>query len=338
LVDAKSTRRGVGDDAIARGRRKKRDAADAALVGTMFGGYLIQAELGGGAMGVVFKASHIDTNRIVALKVLRPHLLDEPTTVERFVREARLAQRIGHPHIGGVFELVQAGGRYGLAMELVEGEPLSSIMTMPLPPERVTLFVAQLLRALEHAHAAGLVHRDLKPDNVLVEFRNGRDFARIIDFGIAMAREGGPDSVQRLTGAGMIVGTPAYMSPEQARAEELDHRSDLYSLGIMMYEMLAGELPFDGRPADVLVARLRRDPPKLEEKVPGLLVDPLLERFCFKLLARDKDHRFRTARHALSTLDLIAKDRAAAGLELGEMDVKKALELISLPAPPALKR
>ncbi|HUS33172.1 MAG TPA: serine/threonine-protein kinase [Kofleriaceae bacterium] len=334
LVDAKSTRRGVGADGAAIAGKRRRDPADAKLVGTMFGAYLVQDELGGGAMGVVYRAAHIDTNRVVALKVLRQQLLDEPATVERFVREARLASRLGHPHIGGVFELVQQGERYALALELVDGEPLSSIMTMPLPPERVTLLIAQLLRALEHAHAAGLVHRDLKPDNVLVEWRNGRDHARIIDFGIAIAREGGPDSVARLTGVGQIVGTPAYMSPEQARAEVLDHRSDLYSLGVMMYEMLSAELPFEGRPADVLTAKLRRDPPKLEDRVPGLLVDPLLERFCFKLIARHADQRFTSARHALKTLELLATDRAAAGLELGEMDVKKAMETISLPPPP----
>jgi serine/threonine protein kinase len=335
LVDSKKTRRGVGADAGERGRKKRNDPADAALVGQMFGPYLIQEQLGGGAMGVVYRASHIDTNRVVALKVLRPVLLDEPSTVERFVREARLASRLGHPHIGGVFELVQAGERYALALELVDGEPLSSLLTMPLPPERVTLLVAQLLRALEHAHAAGLVHRDLKPDNVLVEWRNGRDHARIIDFGIAITREGGPDSVARLTGAGQVIGTPAYMSPEQARAEPLDHRSDLYSLGIMMYEMLSAELPFDGRPADVMTAKLKREPPRLEERVPGLLVDPLLERFCMKLFARHADQRFQTARHALKTLELIATDRAAAGLDLGEMDTKKALELISLPSLPS---
>jgi serine/threonine-protein kinase len=338
LVDA-GTRRGIGDDDYGERRaRKRRDPADAKLVGTMFGAYLVQEELGGGAMGVVYRASHIDTNRVVALKLLRPEMLDDPTTVKRFVREARLAARLGHPHIGGVFELVEMGDRYGLALELVDGEPLSAIMTMPLPPDRVVLLVAQMLRALEHAHAVGLVHRDLKPDNVLLEWRNGRDFARIIDFGIAITPEGGPDSVTRLTGAGQIIGTPAYMSPEQTRGDTLDHRSDLFSLGIMMYEMLAGELPFDGRPADVVAAKLRRDPPKLDERVPGLLVDPLLERFCFKLLARDPDKRFRTARHALTTLELLATDRAAAGLELGEMDTKKALELITLPPPPATSR
>jgi serine/threonine protein kinase len=332
LVDAKRTRTGIVD-------RPAVEKREAKLVGKMFGAYLIQELLGGGAMGVVYRATHIDTNRTVALKVLRRQLLDEPTTVERFVREARLASRLGHPHIGGVHELVQADDRYALAMELVEGESLAKIMTMPLPPERVTLLIAQMLRALEHAHAMGLIHRDLKPDNVLVEWRNSRDHARIIDFGIAITREGSPDSVERLTGQGQIIGTPEYMSPEQARTEVVDHRSDLYALGTIMYEMLSGELPFEGqRPLDILGQKIRKEPPRFEERVPGLIVDVLLEAFCRKLLARVPDQRFATARAALTALDLIATDRGAAQVSLGIMDVEKAIDLISLPRPGAPRR
>jgi serine/threonine-protein kinase len=329
LVDVKLTQRGVG------GAREKDDTRDADLVGTMFGAYLVQDRLGGGAMGVVFRATHIDTNRTVALKVLHPDLLDEDVSVKRFVREARMASRLGHPHIGGVFELIKAGERYGLALELVEGEPLTMLLTMPLPQERVTLLVGQLLRGLEHAHAMGLVHRDLKPDNVLVEWRNGRDHARIIDFGIAIARDGAPESVARLTATGQIIGTPAYMSPEQARADAIDVRSDLYSLGTMMFEMLAGVLPFDGKPVDVLAAKVKRDPPRFEERVPGLIVDPLIARLCYKLLARDPNQRFATAREALTALDLIATDRAAADVALGIMDTAKAVAIVSLPPPPS---
>jgi serine/threonine-protein kinase len=332
LVDAKRTRTGVVDRPAAEKREAK-------LVGKMFGPYLIQELLGGGAMGVVYRATHIDTNRIVALKVLRRQLLDDPTTVQRFVREARLAERLGHPHIGAVFELVHVDDRYALALELVEGESLSKILTMPLPPERVTLIIAQMLRGLEHAHAMGLIHRDLKPDNVLVEWRNGRDHARIIDFGIAITREGSPDSVERLTGAGQIIGTPEYMSPEQARTEVVDHRSDLYSLGTMMFEMLSGVLPFEGiRPLDVLTAKIRREPPRIEARAPGLIVDPLLETFCLKLMARVPDARFATARHALTVLELLATDPAAAKVKLGIMDTEKAISVVSLPEPPPPRR
>jgi eukaryotic-like serine/threonine-protein kinase len=338
---------GEGVDTLVDGRRTPfgviekapDDKRDAKLVGKMFGPYLVQEILGGGAMGVVYRAAHIDTNRVVALKVLRRKLLDEQTIVDRFVREARLAARLGHPHIGGVFELVQVDDRYALALELVEGESLASLLTMPLPPERVTLLIAQLLRGLEHAHAMGLIHRDLKPDNILVEWRNGRDHARIIDFGIAITREGSPESIERLTGQGQIIGTPQYMSPEQARSEVVDLRSDLYSLGTMMYEMLAGVLPFEApRPVELLTMKIRTEPPPFAVRAPGLIVDPLLEAFCLKLMARVPDARFATARQALSTLDLIATDRSAAKVSLGIMDVEKAMSIVSLPPPPGSRR
>jgi len=326
MVDAKRTRLGV----VAR----TTDPRDKDLVGTMFGGYLVAGELGGGAMGLVYRASHLDTNRVVALKTLRAQLMDDATTVARFKREARLASRLGHPHIGGVLELVEAQGRYALALELVEGEPLTSLMTMPMLAARVLAIAGQLLRGLEHAHAMGLVHRDLKPANVLVEWRNGRDHARIIDFGIAIARDGGPETTARLTGAGTIVGTPAYMAPEQARGDDVDGRTDLYALGTMMFEMITGVLPFEGKPIDMLAAKLKRDVPAISDVAPALIVDPLVERFVRKLLERKIERRFASARAALTVLALLQTDRAAASSALGITDVEAALALISLPKRP----
>ncbi len=336
LVDAKRTQLGVGKGKPKRSPEER--AKDLALVNTMVGPYLVGAELGGGAMGVVYRATHIDTNRVVALKVMRPQLLEEPTTTARFRREARIASRLGHPHVGGVVELVESEGRYAMALDFVDGEPLSAIMTMPLPPERVTLIVGQILRGLEHAHAMGLVHRDLKPDNVLVEWRNNRDHARIIDFGIAIAKFGSDDSVERITEAGLVVGTPMYMAPEQARGEAVDQRADLYSLGMIMYEMMTGVGAYEGKALDILTAKLKRDVPAIKDRVPSLIVDPLLERFCRKLVARDREQRFSSARHALMVLDMIAQDRASAGAALGIMDVEKALAVVSLPAPRSPRR
>lgn len=326
LVDARRTRLGI----VARST----DPRDTDLVGTVVGGYLVDCELGDGGMGIVYKAKHIDTNRVVALKALRAQLMDDPSTVTRFKREARIASRLGHPHIGSVIELVEAEGRYLLAMELVEGEPLTEIMTMPLPPERVTMIAAQILRGLEHAHALGLVHRDLKPENILVEFRNGRDHVRIIDFGIAISRDGSADSIERLTEKGQFVGTPAFVAPEQARAGDVDHRADLYSLGMMMYEMLSGVLPFEGKVVDVLVKRMKLDVPAITERVPALVVDPLLDLFVRKLLHRDREQRFANARAALTVLEALDKDPSAAKTGLGLMDVERALSIVSLPAPP----
>jgi serine/threonine-protein kinase len=331
LIDAKKTRLGVGGS-------KDKPAED--LVGHVIDGYLIEEQLGSGAMGAVYRASHIDTNRVVALKALHAHHLHEASLVERFRREAKLAARLGHPHIGGVIELVQAeDGRYMIVLELVDGDPLSSIMTMPLDAERVTTLVGQLLRGLEHAHAHGLIHRDLKPDNVLVEWRNNRDHARIVDFGIAILRDPDDGSLERLTQTGQMIGTPLYMSPEQAKGEPIDHRADLYSLGVMMYEMLAGVLPFEGRPLDILAASLKRDPPAIAARVPGLiLAEPLLELFCRKLMSRDLPKRFSSARHALDVLKQIQTDPESARPALGLMDIKRAIAVVSLPPPPPAKR
>ena len=324
LIDAKRTRLGIGSRTEA--------AARANLVGQVVGGYLVGEEIGAGAMGVVYRASHLDTNRVVALKILHDEHLSQPTAVERFKREARLAARLGHPHIGAVIELVEVSGRCLIAYEFVEGAPLTDIMTAPLPADRAMLIVAQILRGLEHAHAMELVHRDLKPDNVLVERRNNRDHARIIDFGIAIVSEGSDDSIQRLTATGQVVGTPLYMAPEQARGDVVDQRADLYALGIIAYEMIAGVPPFDGRPMEILAAKLKREPPPIPQRAPSVIVDPLLEQFIRKLMARKPGDRFVTARQALFVLKLIQTEPAAAGPFLGVMDVAKALAVVSLPA------
>ncbi len=325
MIEAKKTRLGIGATS---------EPQEESLVGRVIGGYLVESRIGAGAMGVVYRASNLDTNRIVALKVLHPEYAADGTAAERFRREARMASRLGHPHIGAVFELVEAEGRCLIAFEFVEGEALSAIMTMPLPPERVMLIAGQLLRGLEHAHAMELVHRDLKPDNVLVEWRNHRDHARIVDFGIAIVREGSEESLERLTASGQVVGTPMYMAPEQAKGELVDHRADLYSLGMILYEMIAGVSPFEGRPIEILHARLKRDPPPFAERVPSLIVDPNLDLFVRKLLARKPADRFASARAALQVLKLLETDPAAVGLALGIMDVEKALALVSLPWPP----
>ena len=322
VVEARRTRLGVGGEST-------RPTAD--LVGQVVGGYLIDQELGAGGMGTVYRGSHIDTHRVVAIKALHPHLMDEPALVERFRREARLAARLAHEHIAGVIELVQHDdGRLLIAFEYVDGEPLSSIMTMPLPPERALTLIRQLLLGLEHAHAAGLVHRDLKPENVLVEWRAGGDHARIVDFGIAIL--GDPEAGgERLTASGQLVGTPLYMAPEQALGDSIDHRADLFSLGVMVYEMFAGVMPFEGKPLDILTANLKKDPPPFARRVPGLIVDPLHEALCTRLMARDLRKRFSSARHALDVLDLIERDPDTAALMLGRMDVARALAVVSLP-------
>jgi serine/threonine-protein kinase len=330
LVDAKKTRLGVTDR-----RTRAKD-----LCGHVVGSYLVEAELGAGAMGVVYLASHIDTHQRVAIKALHSHLVSEPVVVERFHREAKLASRISHPNLGGVIELgsVLEDGRHVIVLELVEGEPLSSILTMPLAPDRALDLTSQLLRGLEHAHDKGLVHRDLKPDNVVVDWRDGREHLRIVDWGIAIVRNPDDSSLERLTANGTVLGTPAYMPPEQAKGEAIDPRADLFALGVMLYEMFTGVLPFEGRAIQVLHANMTKDPPPMDERVPGLIIDPLHEAFTRKLMARDRAKRFATATSALEMLERMIEDPDGAALALGKMNVARALDVVSLPAPPAPKR
>ena len=326
-LDPTRTRLGVGETAD-RGRGTD-------LVGQVVGGYLIEEELGAGGMGAVYRASHVDTDRVVALKALHAHHLDEPAIVKRFLREAKLVARLAHPNIVGVIEsFAHEDGRHLIVLEFVEGEPLTDLLTMPLPPERVVGIVAQLLRGLEHAHAAGVIHRDLKPDNVLVSWRDGHEHVQIVDFGIAILRDPDEGSQERLTATGQTIGTPIYMAPEQSKGEKLDHRADLFPLGIIMYEMLAGMLPFGGNALAVAAANINRDAPPIAERAPDVLCDPLLDLFARKLMARRPDDRFETAGAALAVLDLISSDRESAALALGIMDVERALALVSLPAPP----
>jgi tRNA A-37 threonylcarbamoyl transferase component Bud32 len=273
--------------------------------------YRIEAVLGGGAMGRVYRARHLRLGREVAVKVLRDDLMREPAIVERFAREARVAARLRHPNLVSLLDV----GEHLMVMELAPGQALVELTGAPMPRAQVVSIVSQLLRGLAHAHAAGLVHRDLKPENVLVD---AEGIARIVDFGIAVVRDREESSDgRRLTDAGLVVGTPVYMSPEQAKGRAVDHRTDLFSLGVMMYELLAGAPPFEGTGAEVALANVTQDAPLIADRVRGVDVDPLLEAFVHKLMARRLDDRFASAHDALTTLELIDRDRDAAARSLG---------------------
>jgi serine/threonine protein kinase len=185
----------------------------------------------------------------------------------------------------------------------------------------MTKLVAQLLRGLDHAHGEGLVHRDLKPENVIVE---AGDVARIVDFGIAVLREPEDDS-ERLTASGMIVGTPLYMAPEQAKGEDVDHRADLYALGVIIYELIAGKPPFEGTAMEVALAKINQELPPIAG------VDRLWEAFMKKLTARHRDNRFASAHDAVTVLEMIDRDPVEAAGALNVIDLERAIRTISLP-------
>ncbi|HEX4455011.1 MAG TPA: serine/threonine-protein kinase [Kofleriaceae bacterium] len=284
--------------------------------------YRVENRLGEGAMGSVYKAKHVKVGRAFAVKVLHPRLLEDDKVVQRFEREAELAGRLRHPNVIGVVDVGETtdGLRY-MVMDFAEGPDMSSLLAeAPMPPQRIIHLVRQLLEGLFHAHCEGLIHRDFKPENVIVEKdSHGNEVPRIVDFGIAILREGGDSSAGpgRLTTNGLVLGTPHYMAPEQAVNDPIDHRIDLFALGIMIYEMLSGKLPFDGNGAEVARANLMLDPPPISVRVPYLEVDPLLEAYARRLMAKSRDARPPTAKVARELLDLIEKDRGAAAAALG---------------------
>src|SRR5574341_1446763 len=209
------------------------------LTGKQFGAYQIVAPLGEGGMAAVYKAYHPAMERYVALKVLPRHFADDPQFIARFQREAKLLAQLQHPHILPVFDYGQAEGYTYIVMPFVESGTLTDLLKgSPLPLAQIRDIASQVGDALDYAHSLGLLHRDVKPSNVLVDKRGN---CLLTDFGIAKIVEGGA----KLTNTGGILGTPAYMSPEQGRGDKVDARTDVYALGVMLYEMAVGRVPFD---------------------------------------------------------------------------------------------
>ena len=233
------------------------------LLGTIVGSYIVEACIGEGSFARVYRARHVVlTRRRVALKVLFGDVAASEIMCRRFAREAEAASGLDHPNVVSVFDVGRTpeGLRY-LAMELVDGPTLFDLIVGegPLPLARVRALGAQLCRGLAHAHALGLVHRDFKPGNVVVVQRPGGEVARIVDFGLAIA-EPGLEHTTRITTTGSVLGTPAYAAPEQFAGDAVDHRADLFALGVTLYEMLAGRPPFDGTALELLHKNATRPP------------------------------------------------------------------------------
>ena len=273
---------------------------DDPLVGAVLAGrYVVKGRIGEGGMGLVYEGLHRDIDKRVAIKVLRDELSRRPEVVARFRQEAKSASRIGHENIVDIFDFGETtrGASYFI-MEFLDGEDLANVLgrDVTVDADRACAVVLQCCRALSATHAKGIVHRDIKPENIFLTTRDGVvDFVKIVDFGIAkmsdIETEGAPG--RKLTKTGMIFGTPEYMSPEQAAGKELDHRVDVYALGIILYECLAGRVPFEGDTfMGVLTQHLFAELPAIDELNPNAKVSPELETVIRKALAKDPDDRY----------------------------------------------
>ncbi len=266
--------------------------------GDKLGRYEILGPIGAGGMGEVFRASDPQLGRDVAIKVLPAEMALDPDRLARFQREARALASLNHAHIVTIFSVEETNGMHFLTMELVEGQPLSSVIpSNGLPVERIVEIASALAEALAAAHEKGIIHRDLKPANVMIT-EEGR--VKVLDFGLAKDVGGRRSSDVTLTSlgnteAGTVVGTPAYMSPEQISGRPLDHRTDIFSLGVVLHEMATGRRPFEGSSAgELFSAILRDDPSPVTESRPDLPGD--LARIIRRCLEKDPRHRVQTAR------------------------------------------
>ena len=305
--------------------RHKRDAQDDPLVGQLLDGrWQIEEKIGEGGMGAVYAASQRSVNRKVAIKTLRAQLNDSEEFVDRFFREAQIATTINDPHCVTILDFGQTEeGVLFLAMEFLEGEDLHERLKRErLNPTEAMKIGVQLASALQAAHDAGVVHRDLKPENIYLLDRSGGDlFVKVLDFGIAKMT----NAETQYTRTGQVFGTPQYMSPEQCEGGTLDGRSDLYSVGCILYEVLAGHVPFhDSKSVGLLLAHVSQPPPPLD--VRALNIPSGLERIIMRLLAKDADARYPSA-NAL---------RQALEHELAQLEGTEALRRSGLRTVPVV--
>ncbi|HXW93750.1 MAG TPA: protein kinase [Terriglobales bacterium] len=282
--------------------------------GTKLGAYEVESPLGAGGMGEVYRATDTKLGRDVALKVLPAEMAHDPDRLARFHREARVVAALNHPNVVTLYSVEESGGVHFITMELIEGQPLDQIIaTGGLPPDRLVDIASAISEALSAAHEKGIVHRDLKPANVMITHM-GR--VKVLDFGLAKDVSGGGGNLATMTSAGlteagMVMGTPAYMSPEQVSGRALDHRTDIFSLGVLLHEMATGKRPFEGGCSAELISSILRDtPPLVTDERPDLPSD--LARIIRRCLEKDPRHRVQTARDVCNEFRDLARAASRA--------------------------
>ena len=315
------------------------DAKDPLIGQVLDGRFEIVDKLGEGGMGTVYRGIQTSVEREVAVKVIRSDVTVD--LAKRFMLEARATSKLRNPHTVTIFDFGRVGdGMLYLAMELLVGQPLDEALAAErrLGWRRALEITAQVAESLEEAHGKDLAHRDLKPANIFLTRTGGADFVKVLDFGVAKVLGEGTTN---LTGTGMIIGTPQYMAPEQARAEDIDHRIDLYALGVVLYEMLAGQPPFSGTSHVSVLMKHCQDPvPPLDESVPPIEMPPGVWQLVLWMMAKKRDQRPQTARavteearrllreggavRAIQEVDQHAPTDRAAALERQETTRRKA--------------
>jgi serine/threonine-protein kinase len=277
--------------------RRLSDSNAAWLGKVVDGRYRVVEVIGRGGMGVVYRVEHLRMGKVAAMKVLHRDLVGDPEVVSRFEREAAAVSKLHHPHTVQVFDFGTANGALYLIMEYVRGLDMAHIIQRdgPMPWSRAAPLLAQVCGALQEAHELGIVHRDLKPENVLItRTAGGRDYAKVLDFGLAKLEQRQEPTSE--TDRQQIVGTPYFMSPEQIRGDAVDARSDIYSFGALMFELITNEHLFAGSTAvGVLTKHLTADPDAPSNRAPKLGIDPRVDQICLKCLAKDPSERWRSA-------------------------------------------
>jgi serine/threonine-protein kinase len=283
------------------------------------GRYRLDAEIGKGALGVVYRATHAKLDKAVAIKLLHAHCGSDRVMLARFEREAKALAALEHPNVVLVTDYGVENGSPYLVMELLEGQTLAERMADGALDESVARDLAfPLLQALAYVHASGLVHRDVKPSNVFLQrLKNGAERLKLLDFGLAKFMLESPDAEPGMTRTGAVLGTPAYMSPEQASGEPADARSDVYAAGVLILEMLAGRTPFEGDAIEQIRSHLLLDVPPLVQLNPSRVAHPALDAFFARALAKRPSDRFVDATNMLAALEALPSPWFSARAQTG---------------------
>ncbi|MGQ9896196.1 MAG: WD40 repeat domain-containing serine/threonine protein kinase [Acidobacteriota bacterium] len=288
------------------------------------GKYRLDALIGQGGMGSVYRATHLELDRTIALKIVLPDFVSNHETLERFRQEARAAARLNHPNVISVYDFgILPTGQAYLAMELLTGHSLREELERQerLSPRRIASILRPVCQAIHAAHEAGVVHRDIKPDNIILITKpeTGEEIVKVVDFGIAKLKERSGSTVSNLTEPGLVMGTPHYMSPEQCRGEELDRTSDIYSLGITLYELLVGHVPFDAPTPSAVIIQHAVDPPPLMHRLRPDIPEQI-ERVVLRALSKSREHRQPTALHLYQEFEqsLREAEETAAALNIAK--------------------